>query len=330
VAVSIKGENLRTELITDYRLPIPDYRMHARSLMLVGARHLEWRENVLASPGEGELLLKTLTGAVSVGSELGQYRTVKPDYPLMTGYEAVASVVSPGPNTSTSVGARVVALFGHRTCAVVLERAVVRVPEDIPDELALLLILGCDTAAAIAEVEPRQGEEILIAGAGAIGLLTLFNLRARGFDRVDVVDPRPERLDLARRFGARRAVAPASIGELRGVYSVAFECSDSACAFEMLQDFVEGEGRICIVSDGYGEPFVLGRSFREKRLRVFGATDRGGYREYAEWFFPRLREGWAEKLALLFEREVDSIDLADAFAELDRSSSPPLKVRVRY
>jgi alcohol dehydrogenase len=321
---------VRTELITEYRLPITDLRMHSRSLMLVGTRHLEWREDVLQSPGEGELLLKTRTGAVSIGSELGQYRTVAPDYPLMTGYEAVASVVSPGPNTATSVGSRVVALFGHRTCAVVLERAVIPIPEDIPDELALLLILGCDTAAAIAEVEPLPDEEILIAGAGAIGLLTLFNLLARGYDRVDIVDPRPERLELARRFGARRAVAPAAVGELRGVYGVAFECSDSSSAFAMLQDFVAGEGRICIVSDGYGEPLVLGRSFREKRLRVFGATDRGGYADYAEWFFPQLREGWADKLELLFEREVDSINLADAFAELDRAASPPLKVRVRY
>jgi alcohol dehydrogenase len=298
--------------------------------MLVGSRRLEWREDDLSSPNEDELVLATRTGAVSIGSELGRYRGSSPDHPVMTGYEAVASVIEAGENTSIPVGTRVVSYYGHRTRAVVRERTVVPVPDDIPDDLALLVILGCDTAAAIEEVAPRPDEEVLVTGAGAIGLLVAFNLRARGHERVDVVDPRRDRLDVALRMGARRAVTPESRCELRGNYRVAFECSDCASAFGLLQDVVAGGGRICVASDGYGEPFVLAPSFREKRLKVFGTTDQGGYAEYAPWFFERLREGWGEKLGLLYEREVHADDLADEFAALDRAPSPPLKVRVRY
>lgn len=77
------------------------------------------------------------------------------------------------------------------------------VPDDMPDEVAVLIEpLACAVhAARRAEVLP--GERVLIVGAGAIGLLTLLSLRSlTPAGEVLVAAKHAKQQDLARRFGA--------------------------------------------------------------------------------------------------------------------------------
>lgn len=53
---------------------------------------------------------------------------------------------------------------------------------------------------------PRQGDRVLVFGAGNIGLILIQVARALGAGRVAVTDIVPERLELARRLGADEAV----------------------------------------------------------------------------------------------------------------------------
>jgi alcohol dehydrogenase len=85
----------------------------------------------------------------------------------------------------------------------------VEVPEDVSDGLALLAILSCDVAKGIRKVAPSPEEPVLVTGAGAIGLLTVFVLRAYGTRNVDVVEP------LAQRRRPRSVVARQVRGGLR-------------------------------------------------------------------------------------------------------------------
>src|SRR5262249_59864984 len=94
---------------------------------------LAWVEETLPAPHGDEVLVQTTAGAISVGSELPQYqgmarRSVPPHYPRMTGYESVGRVAACGSEVrGLRVGQRVVALYGHRTAAVVPARKVVPV-----------------------------------------------------------------------------------------------------------------------------------------------------------------------------------------------------------
>jgi threonine dehydrogenase-like Zn-dependent dehydrogenase len=86
------------------------------------------------------------------------------------------------------------------------------VPEEMPDEVAVLIEpLACAVhAARRAEVLP--GERVLVVGAGAIGLLTLLALRAlTPAGETLVAAKHPKQSDLARRFGAGQVLASSNI-----------------------------------------------------------------------------------------------------------------------
>ena len=129
--------------------------MRSQSLMLMAPRVLAWVEEELPLPGPGEVLIRTVSGAVSIGSELPHYlgtgRHSTPDtYPRMTGYESVGIVVACGPDVQhLCPGNRVFSFYGHRTHAVAAEDRAIPVPPDINDRLALLAILSCDVAKGI-------------------------------------------------------------------------------------------------------------------------------------------------------------------------------------
>src|SRR5690606_14158698 len=135
-----------------------------------------------------------VAGSISTGTELPQYMGSERDgyghhYPHMTGYENVAVVTACGTGvTGLDVGDRVLATYGHRTAALVPATKAIPVPPDIPDDLALLAILGCDVMKGIRKLQSARDDAVLVTGAGTIGLLAVWSLRALGIETVDVVE----------------------------------------------------------------------------------------------------------------------------------------------
>lgn len=156
----------------------------ASRLCLTAPRSLAWITEELPSIGPHDILVQTCVAAISIGSELPLYcGTTRTGctlrYPRNMGYESVGVVVECGSAVQrVRRGDSVVAFYGHRTHAVVPETRVIVVPDGIFDMLAILSILTCDTAKGVRKIAPRPEEQALITGAGAIGLLTLFILRA--------------------------------------------------------------------------------------------------------------------------------------------------------
>jgi alcohol dehydrogenase len=185
-----------------------------RRLTLTAPGKLTWITELLPPVGEDEVLLQTLSTAISIGCELPVYRgTARASrpahYPQGMGYENVSRVVACGSSAQNiQPGNRVVAFYGQQTFAVVPVRKVIHVPEEISDELALLSILTCDTAKGVRKLDPDPAEDILVTGTGAIGLLTLFVLRAYGHESIDVVEPLIEQHALASLLGARTVWTP--------------------------------------------------------------------------------------------------------------------------
>jgi alcohol dehydrogenase len=305
------------------------------SLLLHAPRNLAWQTEALAPLGPHDALVRTIAGAVSVGTELPLYRgdsrgARQPTYPLMTGYESLAEVLACGDAVERlAPGDRVVATYGHRTAAVLDESRAIRVPADIPDPLALLVILACDAAKGVAKLGPHAEDQVLITGAGTIGLLTLFNLWANGVQDIDVLEPLPARRTLALAFGARRVFDPAVDPPPEDTYRYGFECSSRDAAFAVLQQALAREGRICILADGNVEPLALAPAFHAKELAVVGSSDGLDYQQYALWFWERLRDG-ITPLEQLFERQVEAEELPRLFEELAQGQIAPVKVFVRY
>src|SRR5690242_2886420 len=109
--------------------------MNSRALLLMAPGYLRWVEEELPPIGPDDLLIETRAGAVSIGTELPQYRgdargSTPLDYPRMTGYESVGVVLARGAAVrQVQVGERVVAAYGHRTRAVIPADRVIVVPK---------------------------------------------------------------------------------------------------------------------------------------------------------------------------------------------------------
>lgn len=308
--------------------------MRAQSLLLMGPNRLEWATEKLPELAPDEVLVRTVAGAVSVGAELPQYMATERGgdtrgYPRMTGYESVGRVIALGARAEgLEIGDRVVAFYGHRTHAVVPVAKTIRVPGSIPDTLALLAILTCDVAKGIRKLAPMPEEPALITGAGAIGLLALWTLRAYGVQTVDVIEPEPRRRALALRLGARTVAAPGDTAP-HGAYAVGFECSSRDAGFAALQERLVPGGRICVLADGNVEPLTLMPSFHAKELAVVGSSDGWDYHRHAAWYFGRVASG-APELEALFDEMVDAPELPATFERMARGAITPVKVLVRY
>jgi alcohol dehydrogenase len=246
------------------------------------------------------------------------------------GYESVGIVVACGSAVQrVQCGDRVVAFYGHRTLAVVPETRVIVVPDGVSDALAILNILTCDTAKGVRKIVPMPEEPVLITGAGAIGVLTLFILRAYGVAQVDVVEPLVERHALARLLGAQHVWRPQNMPTENKAYAVAFECSSRNEAFALLQRQMQQQGRICITADGNIEPLVLISDFHEKELQIIGSSDGWDYHRHAAWYFRQVQQH-ATCLEQLFELRIARDELISTFEQLAEGDIRPVKVFVSY
>ncbi len=131
---------------------------------------------------------------------------------------------------------------------------VFRVPKEIPDEIASFFDpLGNAVHTALSF--DLVGEDVLITGAGPIGVMAAAISRHVGARHVVVTDVNPFRLELARRMGATRAVdvrtqtlgdVMRSLGMTEG-FDVGMEMSGNGQAFRDLLGVMNHGGRVAIL-----------------------------------------------------------------------------------
>jgi S-(hydroxymethyl)glutathione dehydrogenase/alcohol dehydrogenase len=92
--------------------------------------------------------------------------------------------------------------------SVVPEASLVSVPDYIRLERACLFGCGFTTGfgAATNAVHIRPGETVTIVGCGGLGLAAVQGARASGAGKIIAVDVHPEKLEMARKFGATHTV----------------------------------------------------------------------------------------------------------------------------
>lgn len=126
----------------------------------------------------------------------------KLDQPLPLGYCNVGHALGVGAGViGFESGDRVVSNGKHAELVSVPQNLCARVPDGVSDDAAAFTVLGAIALQGIRLVMPTLGEAVVVTGLGLIGLLTVQLLRAHGC-RVLGLDFDPEKLALARRFGA--------------------------------------------------------------------------------------------------------------------------------
>ena len=92
---------------------------------------------------------------------------------------------------------------------VVPERSCVPIPRDVPFEIAGLV--GCAVTTGVGAVwrtaGVRPGDRVAVIGCGGVGLSALMAAVAVGAEPVIAVDAAPQKLDVARSFGATAGVS---------------------------------------------------------------------------------------------------------------------------
>jgi aryl-alcohol dehydrogenase len=94
------------------------------------------------------------------------------------------------------------------THAVAVERNVVKLDDDVPFELVAPFGCGVQTGAGgvLNSLRPEAGTSIAVFGAGTVGLSAVMAALVAGCTTIIAVDVVPERLDLAREFGATHTI----------------------------------------------------------------------------------------------------------------------------
>ena len=130
------------------------------------------------------------------------------------------------------------------------------IPRDMPMEVACLLSCGVVTGvgAAVNAAQVRPGQDVVVIGAGGVGLNAIQGARVAGARRIVAVDLVAEKLEAAREFGATDTVpagegrpwraARAALG--RGADAVIVTVG-AAGAYDAAPRYLEPGGRVVAV-----------------------------------------------------------------------------------
>ncbi|HET6737135.1 zinc-dependent alcohol dehydrogenase [Mycobacterium sp.] len=144
---------------------------------------------------------------------------------------------------------------GFAELALVPARHAFALPDDVTKSHAALVEPFAVGLHGVRSAEVREGEDVLVVGAGGVGLTTVAWAHAVGARRVTAADPDPKRRELAGRMGATDVVASVAEADVAG-YDVALECVGRPELLQACQAAVRPCGRI-VISGACAEPTAI-------------------------------------------------------------------------
>lgn len=266
-------------------------------LLFAAPRRIAVVEEALEAPSPGQALVRTLTSAISAGSELLAFRGQLPadtpldetlgalggatfNYPFPYGYACVGEVAALGPGGDPGwMGRRVFAFQPHATMFVAPVAELLPVPDGLDAERAVFLAQMETAINLVLDGAPLHGENVLVLGLGTVGLLTAALLSRFPLAALAVAEPH------ARRTQALRALAaPPSLPILadRDQAGRAFGARGADLVYELsgnpeaLDDAIAAAGHEArvVVGSWYGDKRArvdLGGRFHRRRLRIISS-----------------------------------------------------------
>lgn len=144
---------------------------------------------------------------------------------------------------------------GFAEYAAVPARHCFAVPAEVPAAYAALVEPFAVGLHGVHSAEIGPGDEVLIVGAGGVGLTTLVWALHKGAARATVVDPDSQRRESARSMGATDVFESVSEAE-QGAYDAVVECVGRPELVQACQPTLRPRGRL-IVSGACAEPTTI-------------------------------------------------------------------------
>lgn len=255
--------------------------------MLEGPGRLQKTATALPVPSEGEILVTSVAGAVSPGTERVLLHGTCPAvpagaYPRQPGYLNV--VVIRDAQDRTLIGERGVATLGHRDHALIPYHRFVRLGPGATDEDALLGVLAADARHAVEVAAVESKEDCLVVGGGIMGVLTAWELGHRTTGAIRLLERDATRCGILQGV---RFPRPVTVSDEPGRYPFdsVFDCAGTAAAFRVAQEAARPRGSIVLVTDGSHEEYALAPSFFGKGLylgKTESSPDLRGF--LGDWF----------------------------------------------
>jgi threonine 3-dehydrogenase len=288
-----------------------------RALVKSKAAEGLWMERVpVPEPGPNDVLIKVRKSAIC-GTDVhiwkwDDWSAKTVPVPMVVGHEFCGEIVDTGPAAKKFSRGQRVSGEGHIVCGTcrncragrghlcrntlgvgvnrpgsfaeylcIPEDNVVPIPDDIPDEIAAIFDpLGNAVHTALSF--DLVGEDVLVTGAGPIGIMGALVAQRVGARKVVVTDISPYRCDLARRMGLVHVVNPADedlahvmdrLGMTEG-FDVGLEMSGAAPAMRDMIDKMNNGGKIALLGIAPTEFAVDWNKIIFKMLQVKGIYGR--------------------------------------------------------
>ena len=253
--------------------------VEARAFWVTAPGHGEIRAQQLQSPAPGELLIRTLRGAISRGTEslvfrgeipASEWRRMRCPFqegefpaPVKYGYSAVG-IVEDG--SAEMRGRRVFCLHPHQDRFIVPREAVVDIPDTVPDRRATLAANMETAINGMWDATPGPGDHIAVIGAGLVGCLVgALAARLPGAE-VELVDIDQTRGVIAAAFGCHFATPERASPEVDLVVHASGSPAGLATALT-----IAGFEATVLEMSWYGTrivPLALGGAFHSRRLTL--------------------------------------------------------------
>ncbi len=287
---------------------------------------LRAQERPVPSPAAGEVLLRVRRVGVC-GTDLHIFAGRQPylRYPRVMGHE-LSAVVAAAPHGSRlaegdmvyvmpylSCGRGVACRLGRTNCCAELQVLGVHrdgafteylsVPEPFVhraegltlEQAAMIEFLSIG-AHAVRRAQVREGQRVLVVGAGPIGMGAILFAKLRGATVVSL-DSRPDRLDFASRvLGTQASVAlgPDDVDQLAALsgnefYDVVFDATGNAAAMERGFRFVAHAGTYVLISIVSADIRFSDPEFHKRETTLLGS--RNATPEDFETVVAAMREG---------------------------------------
>ncbi len=283
-----------------------------------------WMERVsVPEPGPGEVLIKVRQSAIC-GTDAhiwnwDEWSAKTVPVPMVVGHEFCGEIVGAGPDARKYGTGQRVSAEGHVVCGtcrncragrghlcrntvgigvnrpgsfaefvVIPEDNVVPIPDDIPDEIAAIFD-PFGNAVHTALSFDLVGEDVLVTGAGPIGIMGALVAQKVGARKTVITDINPYRLALAESMGVEHVVNPAerdladvmkSIGMSEG-FDIGLEMSGAAPAMRDMINVMNNGGKIALLGIAPTEFAVDWNQIIFKMLNVKGIY---GREMYETWY----------------------------------------------
>jgi len=170
---------------------------------------------------------------------------------------------------------------------VVSSHAAIKIPDDVPFDVASLIGCGVTTGvgAAINTARVRPGSSVVVFGCGGVGISVIQGARVAGAAEIVAVDLVDGKLDMAKQFGATHAVKPDDLAELSGQltggggFDYAFEVVGLPQTIRTAWGAARRGGLVVIVGAGRADqkveftPFELLFDGKQIAASLYGSAD---------------------------------------------------------